>query len=275
MKKILLTIMFITQFCYSKILIWDFGGIIFNPDKLGVAKEIGLHNFILYMIGDLQNPNIQKNLFNFLHQIMPMENNKHYIPAQTADQMQLPIIMCHWQAGTIKGPDIIKICHKYISKFSKIGYFKSKREENLIKKTIEAMFNPDILANNVYPIEEGVNLLRDCAKARNFDGTKKNINIGFSNWDPLSFEKFYKKNLDAFAYFDHILISGHIGLIKPDKKAYEYLLKKFDLDPKNCILIDDQKINGLGAKKCGIKSILLKNWNYTLLRTKLRKLGVL
>lgn len=274
-KLFLIFFIFNYEAIFSKTIIWDFGGITFNPDKLGVALNIGLHRFMIYMLLDFQNPNIQKTLFEFLQELKKPKRDKEYAKAGTAEGMALPSIMCDWQAGRITGPEIILKANKIIKKFSKLGYFRSKREEILIEKTISAMFNPEILANNIYPVKAGIKLLKECSKVRNKDGSKRNLNIAFSNWDALSFDLFYKSNKKYFKYFDEILISANIDLIKPDKKSFQYLINMFKLDPSECILIDDQKINLEGAKKCGIKTLLLENMDYKDLRLKLQILGAL
>lgn len=258
----------------SKVIIWDFGGITFNPDKVGVAFNIGIHHFLTYMFLDFQNPNIQDMLFGFLEEIQKPDG-KQVAVAGTAEGTPLPPIMCDWQAGKISGQEIIAKVKKNIKIFEKLGYFRSEREKILVEKTINAMFNPKVLANNVYPVKAGIDLLKDCAFARNGDGTKKNINIAFSNWDERSFDIFYKINKKYFKYFDEIVISGHIGLIKPDERAFQYVIDKFNLNPRDCILIDDQKVNVKGAEKCGIKTLLLKNMNYKELRLNLQMLGAL
>ncbi len=274
-NMIFVCLLFLYNQCtYSKVIIWDFGGITFNPDKLGVALNIGLHHFLIYMLLDFQNPNIQTMLFNFLEDIQKPDKVQ-YAKAGTAEGVPLPPIMCDWQAGKINGPEIIVKVNNSIKTLSKLGYFRSEREKLLVQKTINAMFDPKVLANNVYPLKNGINLLKECASARNGDGTKKNINIAFSNWDSMSFDIFYRLNKRYFKYFDEVLISGHIGLIKPDKKAFQYLIDKFKLDPKECILIDDQVVNTKGAEKCGMKTILLNNMNYKELRLKLQILGAL
>lgn len=258
----------------ARVIIWDFGGITFNPNKLGVALNIGLQHFITYMLLDFQNPNIQNMLFAFLEEIQK-DGKNNQAKAGTAEGTPLPPIMCDWQAGKINGPEIINKVKQNIKILEKLGYFRSQREKILVQKTINAMFNPKILANNVYPVKAGIKLLKECAFAKNGDGSKKNINIAFSNWDALSFDIFYKLNKKYFKYFDEIVISGHIGLIKPDKKAFQYLINKFNLNPRDCILIDDQEINTKGAKKCGIKTLLLNNMNYKELRLQLQILGAL
>lgn len=273
--KTILCCILINSFTFAKVIIWDFGGITFNPNKWGVAMNIGIHHFIFYAIADFQNPNIQKMLFEFLEEIKRESGKDKYLSAGTAEGMPLPPIMCDWQSGKISGPEIIKKAKENIKELGKLGYFRSNREKILVEKTISAMFDPKTLAKNVYPVKQGIDLLKECALAKNPDGSRKNLNIAFSNWDPLSFDIFYKLNKDSFKYFDEIVVSGHIGLIKPDKDAYEYILRKFNLNPRDCILIDDQEVNAQGAKKCGIKTILLKNWNYKDLTLQLKMHGVL
>ena len=55
----------------AKVILWDLGGVLFQPDKLGVAQEIGLSHFASYALFDMKNPNIERVLFDVLEQ---MEN---------------------------------------------------------------------------------------------------------------------------------------------------------------------------------------------------------
>lgn len=258
----------------AKVLLWDLGGVLFQPDKLGVAKDIGLSYFASYMLMDWRNPNIQNVLFDVLEQMEKPECGVRE-KAGTGEGVPLPTIMCHWQAGTTTGPEIIKRSYEHLKRLYQIDYFDSYREFILIKKTIHAMFNPKTLARNVVPVPEGFELVRECGSVRNKDGSKKNRNFVFSNWDHLSFDIFYKNNKEYFRPFEQIVISGHIKLIKPRIEAYKYLLETYKLDPKECILIDDQEVNVIGARKCGIKSVLIKNGSYEQVYRELKQLGAL
>jgi len=72
----------------------------------------------------------------------------------------------------------------------------------------------------------------------------------------LSFRSEYiRKNFDL-SFFDKIFFSCEIELKKPDKVIFEYLLKKIKLDAKDCLFIDDEKINIATAKKMGFQTIL-------------------
>lgn len=278
LKKILLSILLLSSYIHGKVLIWDFGGLLFEPDKLGVAREIGIKHFVSYLLFDWQNPNIEEFLFHILSgiksdYIMPDQGN--FKPAGSAHGIPLPPIMCEWQAGTKTGFEIIKLAEKHIEALNKQRYFESEREKNLLKRTIRTMFNPEVLARNVYPVEEGVKLLKECAYAKNPDGTKKHTLIAFSNWDRLSFNSFYERNKRVFRYFDHIVVSGNIGLIKPYKEAFEYLINSLKLNPNECILLDDQKVNAQGAQACGMKAILIHGHDFDTLRIKLAQYGAI
>lgn len=258
----------------AKVILWDLGGVLFQPDKLGVAQEIGLSHFASYALFDMKNPNIERVLFDVLEQMeKPERGNRE--KAGTGDGVALPTIMCHWQAGITTGPEIIKRSHEHLKKLAKIDYFESPRELLLIQKTIQAMFNPKVLARNVRPVQAGFDLVKECGDARNKDGSKKNRNWVFSNWDNLSFDIFYKNNRGLFKPFEEIVISGHVKLIKPRAEIYTYLLETYKLNARDCILIDDQEVNVKGARKAGIKSILIKNGDYDQVRRDLKQLGAL
>jgi len=257
----------------AKDLIWDFGGIVFHPDKLGVGRAVGLQYFLLYMVMDLKNPNVQNDLFKFLETVMPAD--KKFGAVGAGDGQILPTIMRHWQAGTLLAPAIIKKTEDHIKKMDKIGYFESHYEKELIRRITRAMFDPKILAQNIYPIQAGVDLLKKCVAAKNADGTKKNNNYGGSNMDPLSFKISKKLYPEIFKLFDGIVISGDIGKVKPDKNFYQHLIKEFNLNPKNSVLIDDQEVNAIGARKCEIGTLILRDWDYKRLEQELKLCGAL
>ncbi len=275
-RRLSFVILFSCSLAQGKILLWDLGGVLFNPNKFGVAKDIGLSHFVSYMLFDWKNPNIQQVLFDVLEQMMPPEPGEREY-AGTAEGVPLPTIMCHWQAGTegCSGPDIIARAKPHIERLAARDFFESEREMELIQKTINAMFDPKTLAKNVYPIKQGVRLLQECIRVRNKDGSKKNRNFAFSNWDPLSFKEFKGVHNWIFSLFEDVIISGNIKKIKPRKEAYEYILEKYNLDRRECILIDDQKVNVIGAQKCGIKAILIENGDFENLRRDLVALGAL
>ena len=59
---------------------------------------------------------------------------------------------------------------------------------------------------------------------------------------------------DLFSYFEGIVLSAPIGLIKPDVEIFEYILNKYDLKREDCLFVDDTLINIEGAQKAGIQT---------------------
>ena len=105
------------------------------------------------------------------------------------------------------------------------------------------------------------------------EGTyKENVNLALqlkkqgysiyllSNFPGDQFEKYRLQN-SYIDMFDDRIISGDVGLAKPDKKIYELAVQKFSLIPEESLFIDDKIENTTSAEKLGIKTIHLENPN--------------
>lgn len=89
------------------------------------------------------------------------------------------------------------------------------------------------------------------------DLKKKNIPIYIlSNFPGDQFD-IYAKNNKFIEQFDDMIISGKVGLKKPDEKIYELSAKKFNCIPKNTLFIDDRPENTESANKLGFQTITL------------------
>lgn len=55
--------------------------------------------------------------------------------------------------------------------------------------------------------------------------------------------------------FDGIVVSYCIGMLKPDREIYEYILDKYDLVPHETVFFDDKEENAAGACEIGINGI--------------------
>ena len=79
-----------------------------------------------------------------------------------------------------------------------------------------------------------------------------------SNFPGDQFDK-YEKDNPFLQMFDDKIISGHVGLAKPDTKIYQLAIDKFNLVPEKSLFIDDKIENVHGAKQLGIHTIHLEN----------------
>tara|TARA_B100000686_G_C16802814_1_gene987377 strand:- start:1014 stop:1637 length:624 start_codon:yes stop_codon:yes gene_type:complete len=61
------------------------------------------------------------------------------------------------------------------------------------------------------------------------------------------------------SYFDKVYESCEIGMRKPERRIYKYLLNDLNIAPKNCVFLDDLGMNLKTAKKLGINTIKVIN----------------
>jgi putative hydrolase of the HAD superfamily len=58
-------------------------------------------------------------------------------------------------------------------------------------------------------------------------------------------------------YFDEVYYSCRLGMRKPDKEIFEFVLDKNNLKPEETVFIDDSIQHVKGAGECGISAFLL------------------
>lgn len=81
---------------------------------------------------------------------------------------------------------------------------------------------------------------------------------GLSNWPA---ETFYRilPNFPFLGWFQDIIISGEVGLIKPDPRIFRILLDRVGRPAVNCLLIDDSQLNIQTAQELGFQTILFQS----------------
>jgi putative hydrolase of the HAD superfamily len=60
---------------------------------------------------------------------------------------------------------------------------------------------------------------------------------------------------EVMALFDHIIESAKIGLRKPDPRIYQMMVEALNVDPKNCVYLDDLGVNLKPAREMGMTTI--------------------
>ncbi len=93
-----------------------------------------------------------------------------------------------------------------------------------------------------------------------------------SNWSAETYPKVTKR-FAFLSWFDPLVISGEIGLIKPDPEVYHYFLQEINREAKDCIFVDDSKANIRTAEELGFISILFSSPEQ--LGRRLEELGIL
>jgi 2-haloacid dehalogenase len=96
--------------------------------------------------------------------------------------------------------------------------------------------------------------------------------LALSNWSaemfPIARERF-----DFLSWFEGIVISGDVGVNKPDRGIFEHLIAQFEVDPATAFFIDDSAANVDTAATLGFQVILFTD--ASALRVELVRLGML
>ena len=79
-----------------------------------------------------------------------------------------------------------------------------------------------------------------------------------SNTSPVFYELLEEQLSPLNEILDGFVLSCDIKAIKPDPKMFEEILHKYDLNPENCIFLDDVKDNTKMAESLGIKAYQVK-----------------
>jgi len=80
------------------------------------------------------------------------------------------------------------------------------------------------------------------------------LTIVLSNTIPPHAE--FNREQGGYDHFDKVYLSYEMGVRKPDKRAYEIVLREMNLDAHECIYIDDLEENLVPANEMGMRTIL-------------------
>ena len=96
--------------------------------------------------------------------------------------------------------------------------------------------------------------------------------VGLSNWSGETLPR-VAHQFEFLNWFDPLVLSGEVEMVKPDPDIYLYLLKEINREPGECIFIDDSEVNIQTAEKLGFEGIHFSSPQQ--LRDRLNQLGIL
>jgi 2-haloacid dehalogenase len=74
-----------------------------------------------------------------------------------------------------------------------------------------------------------------------------------TNWSADTFPHARDK-FDFLDWFDHIVVSGEINMIKPDPAIFRHAIERCNLDPARTLFIDDSAKNTASAAALGFQT---------------------
>ncbi len=123
----------------------------------------------------------------------------------------------------------------------------------------------DRFAEMMLPIRDSVELLRELRQ-------REVPLYALSNWGADTFRA-TRRLFSFLEWFRGILISGNVGLVKPDPQIFDLLVLEHRLQPAEVAFIDDHPPNVEVAQQLGFQSVLFSS--PADLREELARLGLL
>jgi|Deesub1362A_J573_1020465.scaffolds.fasta_scaffold00222_48 HAD superfamily hydrolase (TIGR02253 family) len=156
---------------------------------------------------------------------------------------------------------------EYLRAYGKViqkGVIDSRYE---IFKTIlekRGIFNPSLIKNVSEEYSKQVlnlNYLKNGA-VELLNSLMGKFKLGLITNGPARVQKEKINKLDIQKYFDIILISGEIGVAKPNPEIFKLALKNLKVHPENAIFVGDSyEYDIVGAKRIGMKTVLISDSN--------------
>ena len=66
----------------------------------------------------------------------------------------------------------------------------------------------------------------------------------------------YFPRFTEVSYFDGVMVSSDVHMVKPEKEIYELFLQTYNLNPEECLFIDDRPENIEGAQQANINGYI-------------------
>lgn len=222
----------------KKVIIFDIGGILITTNINTALTVLGSKSLAAYSLFDWRSPHNLRPVVYKLIDLLSTEKN-----TTVCDHFGdcLPFLFCQVLKGKITESQALELVLKTIE--NNKDHFCSIREQELCKKVAQMMFDHELLISLQEEVKAGVELLEECIK-------NGHTVLIFSNYGPQSFAELKKKFPHIFSQIPdaHLIISGHVGHVKPEPSAFDHLEKRLKelgvtADPATCFFIDDQKEN--------------------------------
>lgn len=252
--------------------IFDLGGVLVTPDKLGIASTIGIRRILKYVLTGHNPLKLQDRAFEVLYEHDRLCGRSEWSDEREipyAEHRRMPLCMRDWMMGTMRGVDILVQVKSTIKRLAEEGFFSNHRERVVIERTIECMFDPQILGSHMHPTKDAAKLMKRLRALVDKSEGRHRIVI-LSNFDLETFKVFYKSGHPLFEDVlrhvnpEDIILSADIQMMKPQSCIFKHVLQRYPgLTPDECIFFDDQEENIQAAQACGITSYMIKNGSLT------------
>jgi len=240
----------------------DLTNVLFKENQGEFAKKIGYGVLASYAITHWKSPGYR--CLDMLAAISKDDTQKPHITI-TLKGRTMPRCIIELQEGTKNCSQVRTEIAQCIEMLEQTKFFSSIKEKNLMLAIINLILDPNITASVVEPMKQTVHLVQKLKKA----GHAVYL---FANAPDEMYSSIEKTYPEILQLFDGIVISSRIKKVKPATSMFNHLTNTYNLDPHNCIIIDDLEATIAAAKELGMDGIVYdKISNVT---SKLRRCGI-
>jgi hypothetical protein len=250
-----------------KAICWDMDYTLCQPSQSSLLSALGVGDYSLYTTWDGKSSESLKNCVNDILSLSQPQNPETQEYAYDCNGQLCSPLIVDLLSGSISAEMAQKEALIYIDELNDLHYFYNEREQRLCRNFILFLFDVKQFSDSIECSSEIFSILEE------FDECTPYI---LANWDTESFTCLtHQKSLKKlFSFFNpsQYYISGNCGHTAPSKKFYKSFLKKYDLKPEECLVIDDQKKNIQAAHNCGMHTIHFKNGDFNALRKNIKEI---
>lgn len=261
-----------------KHIIFDLSDTLIRISRLKAVRELGFWDAFTFIVHNMHHPKtlIYDSLYDILnHDEHKTVSNNSYTPLDGRGK-PVPLLMQEWFKGEKTSQQLADQVQDLIENYT---HFTGTSHKKMVRDTLAWLFDPQRYADSMKPIDDAVELLEDCVDAKNADGSARNDAWILSNFDTETLKYLYqnKRNQPIFKHipWDHIFISGLMGIVKPDPQIFIRFLQQTKFNPSDCIFIDNQPENIVSARFVGMQAIWLQDADYESVEKQLQSLGAL
>ncbi len=233
---------------YPANIIFDMNGVLSYQDKAQTVLAAGPITVARLMLAS-RTIFVRSLLMKTLHAV-PVKVDLSCTATPTDELGRpMPNLMIAWMRGEVSGKAAMQKIEVFLKQDQTICQHNAAKK--LVLLLSEAIFLPDRFIGATRLYKKSIALVKACKNS----GHRIYL---LTNWDKESFALLRKKHPAFCTLFDGTVVSGVVGMLKPEKEIYAYLLDTYDLDANDTIFIDDQAINVTAARQAGITAFVCK-----------------
>ena len=215
--------------CHAKNIIFDLGGVLFEPTSDFTKKEYG-------------------EKFNYMQELWVFFKKCEQINPDTRFNnkgLPLPLLVCKTWTGKITNEEALKETIKLINEHET-----DKKQKAKLRWSAHITFTSKLFVEkSLRPIQQGIDLLGEFLK--------KDYKVYlFTNLDVETLQELQKQYPIYFNIFNDLVSSANLKFMKPLKESFTAMLEHFNIKAEESFFIDDQQENIDSARLCGINGAL-------------------